>query len=417
PCQAVQEDGFWEALVIRKGGGSSPLQLGLSLPDQTNRRAYPHVIGLYLGKWQRLDSGDRVRFVYHGHIPRRATAWTSRPFRPNFRFRTFTWRWGEGLTPGPWRTLDDSEVDPLEILPDREAAFIRTIAPLDLEVGVPFRLAVVVTDRYGNPRPITGRVQLREGVSGELVFADEWRKEVEAVYATPGDVRVIAEFPGTRSLYHTSRVWASPPPYRQLLGDIHFHTGDGGAQRKFLGAVSAGDHAALSSRMIDAYRYLEKVAGFDFAAASEHAVRDAGYTLPPSVAQDPEFSQGGRCWGEGKRIEGLGDWWRAAQATGKRFRDEISEGLIVFPAFEWHSLHANGLGDRSRMHRVVLFRDFDAQDRLPILPGDVGNLPPQCLIRFLDLVGFGPESVLVVPHMMVANDTNIDWDLTYADSS
>jgi hypothetical protein len=54
---------------------------------------------------------------------------------------------------------------------------------------------------------------------------------------------------------------------------------------------------------------------------------------------------------------------------------------------------------------------------LPILPGDLTDVPPQCIVRFLSLAGFTPDKALVIPHMMQADGNNIDWDLTYANSS
>ncbi|MFT5460162.1 MAG: hypothetical protein ACI9K2_006679, partial [Myxococcota bacterium] len=87
-------------------------------------------------------------------------------------------------------------------------------------------------------------------------------------------------------------------------------------------------------------------------------------------------------------------------------------GFVVFPAFEWQS-HHDRPSDRTLNHRVVLFRDFHPDDGHPLLPGDTPGLSPRCLIRFLRSAGYAPESALVLPHLQIASDRNLDWDLTW----
>jgi hypothetical protein len=425
-CAERGQDGYWRAILVGNDGSDRELQMAIAMKDQMAQASgvplpYFHVLGVYLPGTQTLRAGDRVRLEYTGHLPGRSTEWTDRPFVAHFRYRSFSILAGGALEAGAWTTLSDEDVGPLQIHAAEQAAFVRAVAPLDVEAGVPFTVAVVVTDPYGNPRPISGSVILSEGVDAEVQFAGEWRRELTAVYQEPGAYRIIPSLPGARAIYHHTRAWSGAPPVTRLLGDVHIHTGDGGAQRKFLGSMLAGDHAGLYSRTRDALGYLERVAGYDFGAISEHAVREPSYALPPEVLNDPEFQEGGACAGVGHAVPGNDDWWEHSQSVVAEYGAEPANHLIAFPAFEWHAqqiaLSGRSLQMGSPLHRVTLFRDFDPENALPILPGDQVNVPPQCLLRFLSLVGKGPEEVLVIPHMMGAKDTNIDWELSYADTT
>ena len=189
--------------------------------------------------------------------------------------------------------LDDAQVQGMQILPDAQAAFVKAIAPLDVQVGETFRIAVVVTDRYGNPRPLQGSVMLAGGVETEVAMNGGWRSEIEASLGSEGAHRIVASLPGARSIWHWVKATAEPPAVHRLLGDIHIHTGDGGAQRKFIGSFLPGDHAALYSRTRDTLGFLERVSGYDFGAVSERSVRGPADELPPAVAADPAFQPGG----------------------------------------------------------------------------------------------------------------------------
>jgi hypothetical protein len=344
-------------------------------------------------------------------VPLRATEWTGNPLRLHLRHRHF---WG-GWIPTAWTEVADDQVEGLVIAPAGAPAFVSAMAPLDVAAGEPFTIAVVVTDRTGNPQPYTGRVTLSGGVSAEIFLDGAARGELAARYDAPGTYRVVPalDLPDVRAVYHYTRVHAGEPAWRRMIGDVHIHTGDGGAQRKFVGSFGPGDHAGLFTSMRDAYRYLELYAGYDFGAVSEHAARDDRYLPPPAVAADPAFQPGGACAGAGHPLAAIDGWWPHAQSIAREVDGGQRGDFITFPAFEWHSQHAR-VGDVSPLHRVVLYRDFSADDDLPILPGDVSNLPPPCLVRFLALAGYTSESALVVPHMMLALGGNIDWELTYA---
>lgn len=407
-CDARGQDGNWRAFRVRRNGTRDELQMALPMRDvMSGIAAYRPVLGVYLERLATLLAGEQVRLEYRGHVPARATEWTGRPFLVNARYRSFG---------GAWTVLSDDAVQGMQILPEAQAAFAKVVAPLDVAVGETFPLAVIVTDRYGNPRPLQGSVRLEGAIEAEVAMEGRWRTELEASLDEAGPHRLGVRLDGARSIGQWTVATVGPPPATRLLGDTHMHTGDGGAQRKFLGTFMPGDHAALMTRTEDALGYLERVAGYDFGAVSEHAVRDPAYALPAAIAADPAFAEGGACAGLGKAIPGLDDWWSHAQSVAAEYAGDPDHDLLVFPAFEWHAQHLR-LRDTSPLHRVVMFRDFSAQGSLPILPGDIDGIAPQCLVRFLTLAGYDPERALVIPHMMLAAPTNVDWDLTYADSS
>jgi hypothetical protein len=394
-CADSTKDGFWRG-EIQQGATITPIQLGFS------QGTYPMTIGAFLDATVTLNPGDKLRFVYTGSVPGRTTDWTDRAFLTHCRYRD------AGAT---FTLLDDTQVQPVQFVPDTPA-FVRATAPLDVQVGQMFDVAVVVTDKYGNPVSYTGSVMLTDGVTAEVQFTGQFRQTIQASYSTAGFHRIVPMLAGARSVYHYTNATASAPPVVRLFGDVHVHTGDGGAQRKFLGDTYPGDHRALYSRSKDALRYMELVAGHDFGAISEHAVRWGTYALPAPVAADAQFATGGACALNQTPVL-IGNWFKTAQQSVGGY----TGGLITFPAYEWHSSHGKAVsGDTSPLHRIVLFRDFDPNDALPFLP-DMSNGPPTCIVRFLSLVGFGSDKALVVPHMMQAADTNIDWDLTYAGST
>jgi hypothetical protein len=414
-CPFALSDGLWRAYQIAPGGAvRREVQLGYAMADlYTFLGPYKPVIGAFLPAGTCIPAGDHLRFVYRGHVPGRATAWTDAPFTAHFRHRSF----GFG-GPTAWTTLDDDDVQPLTIVADG-ARFVRALAPLDVAVDEDFTIAVVVTDRYGNPSPIDGIVSLSGDVAAEVVFADAWRVEVPARYDTAGAHRVVPSLPGARAVWHWTVAWDGEPPVRRVLGDVHAHTGDGGAQRKFIGTFAPGDHRALYTRTWDALRYMREVAGLDFGAVSEHAVRWDGWSPPPAVMNDPAFTApGGACVGDEVEIPNIVGWWSRQQLIVDLYQSTVEDRFVAYPAYEWHA-HHTAAADKSMLHRVVLFRDFSPApylDPLPLLPGDVDDIPPQCIVRFLELAGFR-DRALVVPHMMTSDDRNIDWDLTYDTSS
>ena len=455
-CSDPLSEHNWEARLFRDGGHVTDLQIaqptkykeaeGVACGDPT-RDAEPNlnILGVYLDAGRTIVGGDEVRLEFTGRVrgiatdwgP--ATPWTPEPFRPHFRYRTDV--------VDSWTVLDDEQVEPLKILPDPEPAFVKAVAPLDVARGEPFSVFVIITDKYGNPRPFSGEVFLTGDYDGEnpLVFDNEWRKEVTQIYSTTGDFKIVPEIdlpgPGAldpRSIYNYTRVHSDVPSPRRLIGDLHFHTGQGGTQlgasglpeRKFMEFVVPGDHIGQFSNIQDAMAYLEYVSGYDFGASSEHSIRWEGYQYPSGVSGDSVFQE--YCTNE-PRVMTNYNWWRLAQEKMQEYQ-QGRDRFFIFPGYEWGSGHEYSVDqsplhrvdlfrDYVPMHRVVLFRDFVPGNNLPLLPSEWKNLPPQCLPRFLSRSGFAPYTdppeynALVISHMMVASEENIDWDLTFDEDS
>jgi hypothetical protein len=415
-CANAGKDGLWTAHVIAASGATREVQLAHSETDagRQNTVAYRQVFGVYLPPGDRIAQGEKVVFQVLGVVPASSTDWTMAPLAANCRYRSFT-----GTTPSAWTTLVDAQVQPLALAAE-PPRFVKTLAPLDVQVGQPFSIWVVVTDHYGNPSPLTGSVMLTGDVNAELQFNNEWRKEVpNTTYATPGPHKVVPMLAGVRGLYHYTMASAGPPAVLRLVGDLHSHSGDGGAQRKFMTNFVLGDHNGLFTRTHDALRYMQEVAGDDFGAVSEHAEPWDSWTLPAAVAADAQFQTGGACAGTHRTVAGLPNWFSTHQQIVESYDTAANGAFVAFPAFEWHGTHTR-TADTSPLHRIVVFRDFspDVMNApLPLLAGDLANVSPQCIVRFMSLAGFGPDKVLIVPHMMQAADTNIDWDLTYGGSN
>src|SRR5262249_1061856 len=273
-----------------------------------------------------IHRGDVVRFDFIGKLPGSATDWTMAPLIVNCRYRSFS----NGQA-GPWTVLEDTQGQPLNLTAE-PPKYVRAVAPMDVQTGVPFTVAVVVTDHYGNPSNLTGSVMLTGDLSAEVQFASEWRKEVTGVtYATAGPKKIVPTMSGLRGLYHYSMATTSPPPILRMVGDVHSRSGDGGAQRKFLTSFVPGDHNGLFSRTHDALRYMMEVAGHDFGALSEHAEPWDTYTLPAAVAADAQFQTGGACTGTHRPIADLPNWFELHQNIVESFQTQSSGKFIAFP--------------------------------------------------------------------------------------
>jgi len=405
-CRTQPGQGLWKAQLIRTGGQKQWLQLATPLLIKE--------IGVYLPRGQQIDPGDRIQLFAYGRVPARATTWAQRPLVARLRYRSDPI--GCVQEDGCWITLDDAQVQPLHLTPLTEPSFIRVLAPLDVAAGESFSATILITDTFGNPTPYTGGVRFVAEETQVLQFAGTPRQNVQLQLQNPGFVRLKAQVTPTsvRSVPQYVKVSAKTPARRRLVGDIHAHTGDGASRKKFIPSFKAGDHRGLFTSTGESLFYMEAIAGYDFGAISEHSERQDTYTLPPSVAVDPAFEPGGACDG-GRPPIGIGNWWPVSQRAAREY--QATSNLIVFPAFEWHGPHnLVQHGNDSKLHRVVLFRDFDANDALPIFPGDILGIAPQCLVRFLQLAGYGPDQALIIPHMSFDQPTNIDWDLTYQDS-
>ena len=406
-CPFEETDGFWYATWHRDDVLLGELQmsrvtLGFSLDEDPSAPETLHS-GVWLPKGETLLPGDRIELAYVGPVPKRATDWIH--FHARYRSNPDCPAEDDPC----WTLLDDSQVDALNIHAEAPA-FVHAIAPLDVQAGVPFPLQIVVTDAYGNPSKLTDTIELLGDHTQDVSLTDVWRTEIEVTYDAPGDKRIMAEAPGLRGVFHWTAVTDQTPASVRQVGDAHFHTGDGGAQRKFLRSFSAGDHAGMYTRSHDALRYLDEVVGFDFGAPSEHAIRDDAYVLPQSITSDPAFQPGGACDGVGTALAGVGNWWPLSQQISRDYDGD----LITFPAFEWHARHS--AVEAAHLHRVVLFRDHHPTANHPMIPGDIPELPAQCIVRFAIAAGLSPDEVLILPHMMTNHALNIDWNLAYEDT-
>ena len=406
PCEA--RDGLWRAWHISEGAIVAELQLALGWADRSKGIAVRNTVGVWLPEQATLPAGDTIRLVYTGPVPDRAT-WTGRPLLPRARWREAVREDCPAAERACWVEADPAAVEGWQVAA-AAPAFVHLKAPLDAVVGETDDLVLVVTDRFGNPSPWTGQLTLSGPLDAVVPLEDAWRATVAHTWSTPGPTSVQVDAgESLRATTHWTVVHPEEPGFRRRLGDTHLHTGDGGAQRAFLGHFEAGDHAGLFTASADAFRYLEEVAGLDFGAVSEHALRIDGALTPPGVDTDPAFLPGGACLGAIDPVPGIEGWWTTSQEAA---RDASSSAFIAFPAFEWQSHHSRP-DDRTLNHRVVLFRDHHPDRAHPLLPGDTPGLSPKCLIRFLRAAGYGPEDALVLPHMQVAGDRNLDWELSW----
>lgn len=446
-------NGLWRAWRVRPDtpvAGTctvTEVQLARTLPDELRAaKAMNNKIALWLDEGEALLAGDRLRYRYVGFGPSRATSWTGRHFRPNFRYATETCpTGGDGTWPREcWVFLAPTQIDDLEVRPG-PPAFVRVVAPLDVQAGTTHDVRVVVVDDLGNPSPITTpagqEIVLRaKDPAGRLApwsravsLTDDWTAIVPVTFPRAGAMAVHADLstsvlPAATPIHAWTRVTVDPPRFVRKSGDVHFHTGvlvDADTEQtwSFLDSYAPGDHASQSTSTWDAYRYLEEVMGHDFGAASEHAVGWASWTVPSGAAFDP-FRAGGACdvqTGEHPyAVAHVGDWWTEAQRLSARYDHT---GFVTFPAYEWHSEGVDGNVPDTRdapLHRVVMFRDFSPADDLPMLPGTKFGLPPQCLLLWLRAMGYDRDplpprvqDVVVMPHMMNDRAANLDWDMTY----
>jgi len=413
-CDSRNADGFWKAEQRRDGVVLRELQLALPITDaDTPEAATRNVLGLWLREGDAVPAHDEIVLSYHGPLPERATTWT--PLYPRVRWRTGVQEGCDASDRDCWTEATEDSITPLHVAAG-SPTYLHVAAPLDTQTGVPFEVAVTALDAFANPTPIRANVRLTNH-KDPLVFNDQWQRRVNLTQTSAGPLRISATLTKTTDIQSIAQ-WTvtheDAPVHTRRTGDLHFHTGDGGAQRKFLGVFKAGDHAGLFTSIRDSMRYLDQVAGHDFGAASEHAMRDDGFQPSEAVQTHAAFLPGVACSGAMAATSSIEGWWKHAQQMSQAANGGHDGDFTVFPAFEWQSHHA--LNDRSPLHRVVLFRDFRPEHDLPLLPADIPELDPHCLLAFLQASGAGPEQALVLPHMQIANDGNIDWYLTYRET-
>lgn len=426
PCELEDATpGRWRAFRERLVGGETTrteLQLG---PGRVARlrsgkmRAAGRVVAAWLPPdAPPIDAEDRVVFPYVGRLPGRATHWLPPPhdvWRPRVRWRIPRRADPACADSGPicWRELVDAESEGMRI-DGGEPAFVRVVAPLDVHSGAPMAVKVTVLDVHSNPTRVTTDVDLRdeEGrLLGSASFRDDWTQTVTLPAAEPGLLSVRADTSlHVRALHHWTKVHPQGSTTRwRLAGDMHVHTSRT-ATASFDPSSASNDHRGGFARPDPAFDYLRAVAGFDWGALSEHASDHATYTLPADASFDL-YRPEGLCAVEDDRSSGAPDWWGPSQRIARDY-DANHVDFVTFPAYEWHGFwYRDPIS--APLHRVVLFRDHDSEQALPMLPGTTARRPPQCLLRFLELSGRTPDDTVVFTHLMEQKVANRDWDLTY----
>lgn len=414
--------GRWRAWRVREVGGvtqADELVLGpvsVSLPDAPDPSPEPRWVSVWLeDDVTPLGPDDRIRLHYVGWAPRVATDWLARGVTPRVRYLQDA---GTQACPGATRCLLELRGVAAQSLELRAGppAWLDVRAPLDAEAGQPLTLEVVVLDARGNPTPMTGDLVLgtTHGDAGPTVsLVDAWRGQADWTPPSAAHRSFTVTNPDGLSVRRNwTLIWApGQMPHRRLLGDVHVHSGGDGTEA-FLPDSYAGDHNGQFVRAGDALRYLDEVAGLDFGALSEHAAWTDGYKPPRG---SDAFSPGRPCEVEprdgGPRGTG---WWIRSQASARSY-DDAHPDFTVFPAFEWHGGFDTRRGGATKAHRIVLYRRHaEAPVRtLPMLPGSTSGRAPACLFRFLEDSGITPDDALVIPHMMVAQQLNQDWDVGY----
>jgi hypothetical protein len=316
------------------------------------------------------------------------------------------------IDPACWVVVDPSDAQSLEIQA-QAPVFLRTIAPLDAEVGELTTVRFVVMDGVGNPSRVTGTVQPRANgfaVGDPVVFDDDWQGETvltpqaEGPIVIRGNPDFTAEIVSHWSMVHP----AGSMPTHRLVGDLHAHSGGDGSDA-FGPTALGGDHRGNFTRGVDTLRYMHRVAGLDFGALAEHAVTHRDFALPSGDFS--AFEADGPCEVEPDVYAEAPDWWTLSQSDAAAF-DAAWPGFTAFPAYEWHGSMKGPQLD-ARLHRIVAYRDHHPLQGWPMLPGTTENRPPQCLFHFLEASGATPDDVAVLPHMMYARRINLDWDITY----
>jgi hypothetical protein len=408
-CQKIPEEGLWRAKLKKRNGSSHTIQLAIAYRQKG--QAIGNAMGLFATNNVHIQPGDQIQLYYHGTIPTRSTTYTA-PLKPRVRFRITD----QTCSDNCWIMVTEEQIAPINIHSLSSPSYFKIIAPLDVAIGEVFPIKVVATDFHGNPIKFSGNVEVGGAVERTLYFRSTEKVDFEYRFQNQGFKRITIKAPSTnaRTVNHWLRVSSETPLARRLLGDLQIHTGDGVGRTPFLKHIYGGDHAGSFSSAKHALYYLQHIAGYDFGAVTEHASRFDSYILPTEVSNDNAFQLGGDCYdSESESVKQLGDWWKKAQQIYALYSQ--NNQFTVFPAFEWHAHHKPHIhGNASLLHRVVLFKDFDENHNLPLLPGDQQGIQPQCLIRFLRLTGYSPREVMVIPHMMTS-EGNIDWDLSYSE--
>ncbi len=179
-----------------------------------------------------------------------------------------------------WRDVEDA---PAITFRHQKPTTMVVVAPADVVHGEPFRLAVVLLDKFGNRASgyrgvasfsstdpnadLPGAYRFTEKDAGVHVF--------ESVrYNTVGFQKIAVTAADLRGRSNYSEVHESPPVLRRCFGETHFHTGTGTNNKAFADTSAGGDHRGHFTTQEAAYAYVRDVMRLDFASAAEHDTRD-----------------------------------------------------------------------------------------------------------------------------------------------
>jgi hypothetical protein len=194
--------------------------------------------------------------------------------------------------------------------------------PSEVVAGETFRVAVLVSGRWGPEGPDAASAGITRAVTVELSVGDpaaelpahvripaesRGRALFEAKLATPGLWRIAARGEGFLAGESAPiRVLASPPAERVYWGDLHAHLGTPGGGHS--GVVPPAEYERLAREALD---FARDVSLLDFCAPTPH-IQEAGGLARPTP--------GGTVWDA---------FVRAVEAAHEPGR------FVTFPGFEW----------------------------------------------------------------------------------
>ncbi|NIT69990.1 DUF3604 domain-containing protein, partial [candidate division KSB1 bacterium] len=210
-----------------------------------------------------LQPGERLSILYAGVV--QSLDW---PLKLRVEWRS--------AANEPWQRV--GHVPEIVFLP-QEPATLTAVAPADLQKDVPFDLAVVLLDKFGNRASryrgtitltatdsltqLPGSYTFTQQDSGVHIFRG-------LAYHTPGFQRIDVSDGTLKTQSNYSLVSTYPLPLKRFFGDTHFHTGTGADNLKTNGP--GGDHRGNYTRANLAYKYVRDVIRLDFASSSEHDI-------------------------------------------------------------------------------------------------------------------------------------------------
>ncbi|UCG16529.1 MAG: DUF3604 domain-containing protein [Phycisphaerales bacterium] len=270
----------------------------------------------------------------------------------------------------PWQAVDDSPV--LTFRPEN-AVTLFAVAPADVQHGIPFDLAVVVLDKFGNRAGgYRGTISLAS-TDPDAQLPDAYtfteadagvRSFKDVRYNTAGFQKITLADGELEGRSNYSEVHASRPERSRYFGETHFHTGTGMDNKAFTTVSAGGDHRGHFTTQQSAYTYVRDVMRLDFASASEHDTRDF---------DEPA--------------------WEKSQSIADAFYD--AGRFTTLYAYEWTASPTEG-------HHVILYKDREGK---VLNHFDYPSKP-----ALYEALQRQQVPVCVIPHMMWAQPDHGIWD-------